>query len=247
MVWYYPNWESYLDENGSTYYYNDITKETKWDPRELEDIETEMETQGLDWENEAQVEQENENLMEERIQNIENDPLCGWKELASIGKIDVDAIESLTLAAQDVIVKVSEGSMEPEILYQLPWAYKLQQLSMAVKDCYIKGNDFFDSSKYDNCNDVPRYDDGGLVQWWGDLEDAHVNIQVIIDSGVIGQESEKYTEEMKRLQAIAASGNEEDILEGFLARKFEVDAALTNLRARYPSLVTFQLIIECFL
>ena len=118
------------------------------------------------------------------------------------------------------------------MLYQLPWAYKVQQLGEAVKDSYIQIGDMFDSSKYDNCNDVPRYDDGGLVSWWNDLEDQHFMVASVIDSGVVGQESERYTEEMKKLQEIAASGNEEEMLEGFLARKIQVEKELDSLRAR---------------
>lgn len=132
-----------------------------------------------------------------------------------------------------VVAEVSQGSFEPELLYKLPWAYKVQQLSAAVKESYLQVGDMFDSSKYDNCNDVPRYDDGGLVSWWSDLEDLHLSVNMVIDSGVVGQESERYTEEMKKLQAIATSGNEEEMLEGFLARRIEVEKELDSLRARY--------------
>lgn len=42
----------------------------------------------------------------------------------------------------------------------LPWAYKMSQLAAAAKDCYLTGGDFLDSSKYDDCNGVPRYSKG---------------------------------------------------------------------------------------
>jgi hypothetical protein len=35
FMWYYPNWESYLDDAGNMYYYNDVLKETIWDPAEI--------------------------------------------------------------------------------------------------------------------------------------------------------------------------------------------------------------------
>jgi hypothetical protein len=234
FVWYYPNWESYLDENGNTYYYNDMLKETKWDPRDLEDIERNQTAMELEWERAAEEARlEKERLIEQRKELIQTDPLLGWKELGSAAQIDFDSMESHIFQAQEIIEKVSEGSFEPEIIYQLPWAYKINQLALATKDCYVNCYDFFDSSKYDNCNGVPRYDNGGLVAWWMDLEDDHIATQVKIESGVIGQESEMYTEEMKRLQAVASSGNEDDLLEGFLARKLEVEKELNNLRARY--------------
>lgn len=275
FTWYYPNWESYLDETGNIYYYNDVIKETIWDPAEIyggpnytgEDIEWDSNSPApslgntgkaisfsntnstvLDYQARRAVQ------MEERKENLAEDHFVPWKELASVGHMDPDVIEEhvsessgialsrvirspitafINLFMVGVVAQVSEGCFEPELLYKLPWAYKVQQLGAAVRESYLEVGDMFDSSKYDNCNDVPRYDDGGLVSWWNDLEDLHFAVVSVIDSGVVGQESEHYTEEMKKLQAIAATGNEDEMLEGFLARKIEVEKELSGLRARY--------------
>mmetsp|Transcript_14423 Transcript_14423/g.21668 ORF Transcript_14423/g.21668 Transcript_14423/m.21668 type:complete len:1392 (+) Transcript_14423:58-4233(+) len=252
FVWYYPNWESYLDESGNTYYYNDLTKETKWDPRELDDgYEGQLEStqEDIEWEGPAPTLGESGKTfsrtssleeyyakktqqMEERKEELKADPFAHWKELSRVGKIDYLTVEEHVIESTDVVAEVSQGSFEPELLYKLPWAYKVQQLGAAVKACYLEVGDMFDSSKYDNCNDVPRYDDGGLVMWWSDLEEMHMAVNIVIDSGVVGQEAEHYSEEMKKLQEIASTGNEEDMLEGFLARKIQVDNELTSLRAR---------------
>lgn len=245
-IWYYPNWESYLDENGNTYYYNDITKETKWDPRELEDIEADNQNYNFEWNNSGNVtgrstaDDQKLKLLAERAEAVLNDPYSPWKELCATGQLDFEGVESNVYLAKDILKTVSEGLYDPETVYQLPWAYKVQQLELAVRDCYLKASDFFDSSKYDNCNDVPRYDNGGLVAWWLDLDDIHMSLEVLLDSGVIGQESDNYTAEMQKLQEVAASGNEEAMLESFLARKLQVEKELSNLRARCFAVVSVE-------
>jgi hypothetical protein len=233
--------------------------ETRWDPRELEDIE---ESEMNDYYNSEQTwdaphmddGEHNENQrqssivrtassmafvqkqkavqMEERKEKVKEDPIAPWEDLSEKAKINMDTLQEHVAEAQAVVKEVAAGKCTPELLYQLPWAYKVQQLHEAVQDCYLNMGDIYDSSKYDNCNGVPRYEDGGLVSWWEELEDMHMLVTSVIESGLVGQESEKYMEEMRKLQGIAAMGNEDELIEGFLARKIEVDNELEDLRAR---------------
>ena len=53
---------------------------------------------------------------------------------------------------------MSNGDYLTRLLVQLPWAYRMNQLRDAVRDCYVIDGNYFDSSKYDACNDVPRYE-----------------------------------------------------------------------------------------
>ena len=257
FIYYYPNWESYLDDTGNTYFFNQITKETSWNPAEIYDTSY-LEQQPLpesidetaeDWDSgpapalnstgKSFSKSGLTNLYEKRAQQIQErkeilkeDGRAPWKELCELGNFDYETVEDHVEEATDVVLQVSGGSFEPELLYKLPWAYKVQQLSAAVKDSYVNVGDMLDSSKYDNCNDVPRYDNGGLLAWWMDLEDMHTCVNMLLESGVVGQEAEAYSEEMKKLQEIAASGNEEELIEGFLARKNSVEKELDGLRAR---------------
>lgn len=258
FTWYYPNWEPQLDENGQTYYQNAISLETRWDPRELEDIE-EGEMQDYyqadeQWDSHhadgyddppdrqnsmmrtassmALVQKQRAVQMEERKEKVKTNPVAPWEDLSQKAKINMDTLQEHVAEAQAIVKEVAAGKCTPELLYQLPWAYKVQQLNEAVQDCYVNMGDIYDSSKYDNCNGVPRYEDGGLVAWWEDLEEMHFEVTSVIESGLVGQESEKYMEEMKKLQGIAAMGNEDELIEGFLARKIEVNKELDDLRAR---------------
>ena len=261
FTWYYPNWESQIDENGQTYYQNALSLETRWDPRELEDI---AESEMNDYYNEEQtwdapqvdddcdhqqmdqrqgsmrrtassmalVQKQKALQVEERKEKVKEDPNSPWLDLSEKAKINMDTLQEHVAEAQAVVKEVAAGKCTPELLYQLPWAYKVQQLHEAVQDCYLNMGDIYDSSKYDNCNGVPRYEDGGLVAWWEELEDMHLAVTAVVESGLVGQESEKYMEEMRKLQGIAAMGNEDELIEGFLARKIEVDNELEDLRAR---------------
>jgi hypothetical protein len=254
FTYYYPNWESYLDETGNTYFFNSITKETSWNPAGIYDTSyveqppiPEEETE--DWDagpapslgstgksfsksGLTDLYERRAKQIEERKEILKEDIRAPWKELCELGHFDYETLEDHVDEATDVVLQVSGGSFEPELLYKLPWAYKVQQLSAAVKDSYVTVGDMLDSSKYDNCNDVPRYDNGGLLAWWMDLEDMHSCVDMLLESGVVGQEAEAYSEEMKKLQEIASSGNEEELIEGFLARKNAVEKELDGLRAR---------------
>lgn len=253
FTFYYPNWESYLDDAGNTYFFNQITKETSWNPGGIYDLPyaeplIENETDE-DWDAPApllgsagksfsrsglsDIYEKRAKQIQERKEIIKEDPKAPWKELCELGHFDYESMEDHVEEATDVVLQVSGGSFEPELLYKLPWAYKVQQLSAAVKDSYLNVGDMLDSSKYDNCNDVPRYDNGGLLAWWMDLEDMHTCVDVLIESGVVGQEADAYSQEMKKLQEIAASGNEEELIEGFIARKNAVEKELDALRARF--------------
>lgn len=260
FTYYYPNWESYLDDSGNTYYYNQITKETRWNPAEIYEIPVSMdlidETQE-DWDSGpapslgtmgktvsrsvmTDYYEKRARQIQERQELIQSDAFVPWKELSEIGKFDYEAMEDHIEEATNVVLEVSGGNFEPELLYKLPWAYKLQQLSAAVKDSYLQLGDMLDSSKYDNCNDVPRYDNGGLLAWWMDLEEMHSCVDIVLQSGVVGQEADAYSEEMKKLQEIASSGNEEEMIEGFLARKNAVEKELDGLRARCFAVVSLE-------
>ena len=259
FTWYYPNWEILLDENGHTYYQHALSHETRWDPREIEDIEESEDYYNVDEHNwdapqmdegghhdhdqrqvsmsrtassMALVQKQKAIQIEERQEKIKVEPLAPWKEMSEKAKIDYDTLQEHVAEAQGIVKEVAAGKCTPELLYQLPWAYKVQQLHEAVEDCFLNMGDIYDSSKYDNCNGVPRYEDGGLVAWWEELEEMHMAVKLVVDSGQVGQESEKYMEEMKKLQGIAAMGNEDELIEGFLARKIEVDNELDDLRAR---------------
>jgi hypothetical protein len=58
-------------------------------------------------------------------------------------------------------------------------------LKGALKKAYLNNEDLFDSSNYDNCDGVPRYEragKGGLV--WSRVEsDAYVNEQGLLSGG----------------------------------------------------------------
>ena len=97
--------------------------------------------------------------MEERKEKVKEDPIAPWEDLSEKAKINMDTLQEHVAEAQAVVKEVAAGKCTPELLYQLPWAYKVQQLHEAVQDCYLNMGDIYDSSKYDNCNGVPRYED----------------------------------------------------------------------------------------
>lgn len=220
FTWYYPNWEAYIDADTSkVYYFNTLTNETSWDPGAVY-LDFQENVDDVTWQ-QGDAQESNSHLphladqtsflranelerkrkvQEVRMELIKDDPFSPWKELCDVGQIDFSAIESKIVESKDIVVAISQGLYDPEMLYKLPWAYKVQQLGAAVKDCFLEVGDFFDSSKYDDCNEVPRYDDGGLIAWWTDLEELNLAVEVEIEKGAVGQESEKYTEEMKKLQ-----------------------------------------------
>ena len=89
------------------------------------------------------------------------------------------------MESNDILLKISEGDYDDAALFRLPWAYKLKQLAIAVEDCYLTAGDFYNSFKYDNCNNVPRYDNGGMIAWWKELEGLKFDIEQKVDAGLI--------------------------------------------------------------
>lgn len=129
FTWYYPNWEPQLDENGQTYYQNALSLETRWDPRELEDIcEDEqndyyneeqtwdaphMDDTGTDVSSEmrqgsvlrtassmALVQKQKAIQIEERREKVKDDPIAPWSDLSEKAKINMDTLQEHVSEAQ---------------------------------------------------------------------------------------------------------------------------------------------------
>lgn len=257
--WYKPGWEAYLDEEDNVYYFNEATSETRWDPFDdgngnyeqnssfLKKNSSRLMKQGSsqwnvfdDYAARKEEQEKKKKIVEERQIKIKQDKKAPWKELGVEAKVDNSKLEKHVTSSDDVILQVSQGLYDPQVVYKLPWAYKMSQLAQAAKACYLEGGDFYDSSKYDDCNGVPRYAKAGLIEWYEDLQREYDELTSTIQSGVVGQESAHYSEAMSALQNIAASGNDEEILMGFVNRLKEVETEINNLRSRCYAVVSVE-------
>lgn len=127
FTYYYPNWESYLDDAGNMYYYNDVLKETVWDPAEIyggppqPPCQDGGNYQDISWDAPAPSlgstgkslshtrsitdhQAKKAMQMEERKEIIAEDPMAHWKELAQVGHIDPDVIEEHVLESSGIHV-----------------------------------------------------------------------------------------------------------------------------------------------
>lgn len=260
FLWYKPGWEAYLDEEDNVYYFNEITTETRWNPFDDGNGDHVQNSSGLKTQSSSKLLQQSSSqwnvfddfaarkeeqekkkkLIEERQVKIKQDKKAPWKELGTEAKADNAALEKHVASSDDVILQVSQGLYDPQVVYKLPWAYKMSQLAQAAKACYLEGGDFYDSSKYDDCNGVPRYAKAGLIEWYEDLQREYQEVHSTLASGIVGQESAHYSEAMSALQSIAASGSDDEILMGFINRLKEVETEINNLRARCYAVVSVE-------
>jgi hypothetical protein len=258
FMWYKPGWEAYMDETNNVYYFNELTSETRWDPftdangDPTGQAQLKSQTSGLfkqlscSWNTfdefaaRKEEQEKKKKLMVERADKIRVDKKVPWKELGSTAKAESHTLEKNVAASDDVILQVSQGLYDPNVVFKLPWAYKMTQLAAAAKACYLEGGDFYDSSKYDDCNGVPRYANGGLVEWYEDLMTEYKEVQSTMATGCVGQESNHYSEAMTALQGIAANGTDDEILKGFVARLKEVETEINNLRSRCYAVVSVE-------
>lgn len=89
------------------------------------------------------------------------DATTAWAAFASAANLDFSDISMEIDIARNVLMEVSQGCYLEDLLFQLSWAYKVGQMELAVRDCVKCGGDFADSSKYDNCDGIPKYPEGG--------------------------------------------------------------------------------------
>ncbi len=92
-----------------------------------------------------------------------------WNAFCSATNLDNLAVADSVTMAHRVLDEIAQGYFSNDLLFQISWAHKVHLLETAIKDCYLTQGDYLDSSKYDNCNGIPRYTNGGLLEWWQDL------------------------------------------------------------------------------
>jgi hypothetical protein len=151
--------------------------------------------------------------------------------------LNIADIETDVNLANEILVQVAEGYYLEELILQLPWAYQIHQFEGAVKDCSKYSGNFLDSSKYDNCDGIPRYENEGLVEWWKDLKVRRniLNEQLSLRSGMKGSENlffENQKSAYFQLEQLAVSGDDAKLLAALIERKVFVEAELEKYRAR---------------
>lgn len=174
------------------------------------------------------------------------DSSIAWAALAKASGEDYSLIERNVSIAKEVLKEVSGGCYLDTLIFQLTWSYRLAQLETAVKDCYKKNGDFKDSSAYDNCKGVRRYDKGGLIEWWDDLKAQRELLEKKIESKerekIFGDNSLFHDDTTKHhaLEESMLTGDANAILKGLLDRKKIVETELDNDVARVLAIVSIE-------
>jgi len=122
------------------------------------------------------------NYYNEEAVITEVDATTAWEAFATVTNLDSFAITESVTIAHSILDEIAHGYFSNDLLFQISWAHKLHLLETAIKDCYLINGDYLDSSKYDNCNGIPRYSDGGLLQWWKDLVKQREKLVVLLAS-----------------------------------------------------------------
>lgn len=215
----------------------------------------------------AELIQETSAVQVEEEKEVE--PLVAWGKMAEVADIDIYVIETDVVAAKNVLTDVSQGVYFDDLIYQLSWAYRMSQLEGAIRDCFKRNGDWFDSSPYDNCDGVPRYENSGLVEWWEDLRIQRLvlednlkstaghkrffNDELFVHStsttapsstaGVTASASESSKVSLSESLAIDINSISEDdanLLTTLIQRKNEVVTQLENVTARVLAIVSVE-------
>jgi len=181
----------------------------------------------------------------EHANTADNNLSRGFDYFSLITQQDSDTLETDVQLSKSILVQVAEGNYVADLIFQLSWAYRVKQFEDAVMDCYRKGEDFFDSSKYDNCDGIPRYEEFGMLEWWLDLRKQKDEIDQQLNQKNHDRFFEysdifykRTKEEYEVLEASALSGDDATFLSGLLRRKEQVETELNNLTARALAIVS---------
>lgn len=174
----------------------------------------------------------------EKLAELEQDVWAAWREFATIANLDLDNIQLLATTALSVLDQVSNGDFRKKLLYQLPWSYRFHQLKDAVRQCYLESGSYYDSSKYDACNDVPRYEAEGMVEWWTDLCTQWEAVKAMVSDMEAGKTS--FASDLDALEALSDSKTEEELVSALEQRIHTVEEELTNLRSRCLAMVSVE-------
>lgn len=183
----------------------------------------------------------------EEEEDIAVDPIVAWTAMAEAAGENLALIEKAVTVAKGVLGEVSSGCYLDNLIFQLTWSYRMAQLELAIKECYKRGADFTDSSPYDNCKGVPRYEKSGLIEWWQDLKKQ----REMLDEKLQSSEHDRLLGDMslfhgssdttaKALQASLLSDDNAQILKGLLDRKKQVELDLDNDIARVLAIVSIE-------
>lgn len=193
-MWHMDDWDCYVDEAGNPYYYNAMTGESTWDPpSDLEQYQfpsymPEQDTfpvdnpdaypdcvEGVDGAEGLEVV---DGIVATYVEEIDASSSVDiefvWDSFAQHCSIRYDELESHRKDADNVLQEISDGNYDQDSLIMLPWAYKFHQFQVALVDCYLKGAQYSDSSKYDNCDGIPRFE-RGLVEWYEYTESMYAS------------------------------------------------------------------------
>ena len=180
---------------------------------------------------------------EESSSESEVDPYVAWSNLAADKDLDLYTVETDVSTAKAVVNRVSGGCYTASLLHQVAWAYQLNQLELALKDCIKVGGNFDDCSKYDNCDGIPRYE-GGFAEWWADIRSKREKTIALMESGVVGGADlpffERLSSDYSSLEALVLSGDEQTLLSGLIERQKQVESELENLHARSLAIVSIE-------
>ncbi len=166
-------------------------------------------------------------------------PENALEALAKVGKLNATVLANNSAAACRIVTTISEATYLAADLYQLGWAYKFSVFEDAAIDCYLSRIDFFDSSKYDNCDGIPRFDKGGFVQWASELNIQREKIleEMKVDGWEEKLSSSSLTEQSEsdyaKLTDMVLSGDDKSFIDGLREREKQVSMLLQNLQSRY--------------
>jgi hypothetical protein len=161
--------------------------------------------------------------------SVDDDTL--WRALAEVSGIEAYSIKADAELSRNTLSEVASGVYLPELIYRVGWAYKFNLLKGAATACYLSGGDFLDSSRYDNCDGTPRYENAGFVEWLADLQAQRAALEDAIRNGALDKAAQS-ADGYALLERLSLSGDESKLVEGIIARRQQVDKDLDLYRSR---------------
>lgn len=111
----------------------------------------------------------------------------------------------------------------------------------ALVDCYKRGGDFSDSSRYDNCDGIPKFESSGFLGWFEYTEEAYSSAKAIINSSVSEEEEEeKNRKQLEVLESVIKTGSNKELYDVLSSRLEQLTRETEMMQSRCFALVSVE-------
>lgn len=108
-------------------------------------------------------------------------------------------------------------------------------------DNYKRGENLMDSSRYDNCDGIPRFETSGFIEWFEYTEEAYSAARSMLSSSSSGEDEEERTrKQLELLESVIRNGSNKELYEVLSTRLDELTRETEMVQSRCFAIVSVE-------